>query len=1032
MRIKYKAQKFQSDAANAVVRAFEGQPHLSEEERMTEGATLSGGLFDQVYGNGDLLISEEVFTSNIRSIQNEQGLEPEAEENIKSAVLPEAEEKTKPAVLTVEMETGTGKTFTYTKTMYELHRAYGWSKFIIVVPSVAIREGVLSSLKSMEEHFRAEYGEVMSFFVYNSERLEQIRAFATMPGLQVMVINTQAFNSSFTEDSKKSNKARNIIFSEQDRFGSCKPIEVLAQTRPVMIIDEPQSVLGNSEKSATRQGLTAFKPLAMLLYSATHREIHNLVYRLDALDAYRMELVKQIEVKGLSQSGLTGTDGYIGLEDIIPGKGGAAPTARITYDKMVGNAVCRKTNILREGDDLFRKSKELQAYRDGYVIESIDGTNGGRVTLRNGKVIEVHSVFGGQSDETFRRVQIQETIKSHLEKEERLFRKGIKVLSLFFIDRVSNYRSYDKEGNIVKGRYAEIFEEEYKSLVDEVVNGLPQENCYRDYLNKWTKDQVHNGYFSQDKRTGHFVESKPREREGNSDDESAYDLIMRDKERLLSLDEPTRFIFSHSALKEGWDNPNVFQICTLREPGQSMISRRQQVGRGMRLAVNQQGVRQDRETTNGHTFDINVLTVIAGEEYGSFAAKLQEEISETIAHRPSIVTAELFADRSYSDKDSQKKIDEEQSREIHNRLLIKGYIDIKDKLTDTFRKAVADGTFTIGDDLPTGVQDAVLKLLQSVIYGDELKPVDADKRQTAKFNEKNFEKFSKLWDLIKKKSYYTVNFDSEELINEAAEKLNKELFVSSYSITVTKGRVPLDENRPERKVSELAKDYHKSPINNTPMYDLTGELVRLTGLTRKTIVKILCSIDETTFGNYATNPEEFIRKSATIINGVKGATVIKKITYNKTKDTYKETIFTEASLRGCLGKNAIRSCKSLYDLIVVDSEGVEMNFATDLEASEEVVVYTKLPGAFLIHTPVGNYNPDWAIVYRKADTTNVYFIAETKGSLYSFELRDIESQKIACARVHFKTISDEKVKYDVVSTFKDLQDKISGKKTNTN
>lgn len=1018
MRIKYKAQKFQSDAANAVVRAFEGQPHLSEEERMTAGATLSGGLFDQVYGNGDLLISEEVFTSNIRSIQNEQGLEPEAEENIKSAVLPEAEEKTKPAVLTVEMETGTGKTFTYTKTMYELHRAYGWSKFIIVVPSVAIREGVLSSLKSMEEHFRAEYGEVMSHFVYNSARLEQIQAFATMPGLQVMVINMQAFNSSLNKKRRKTNKAANIIFSEQDRFGSRKPIEVLAQTRPIMIIDEPQSVLGNSKKSATRQGLTAFKPLAMLLYSATHREIHNLVYRLDALDAYRMELVKQIEVKGLSQSGLTGTDGYIGLENIIPGKGGAAPTARITYDKMVGNAVCRKTNILREGDDLFRKSKELQAYRDGYVIESIDGTNGGRVTLRNGKVIGVGLALGDRSDENFRRVQIRETIKSHIEKEERLYHMGIKVLSLFFIDRVSNYRIYEK-GVESNGSYADIFEEEYTEQVKIIKKKLPVENPYRRYLERSLAHEVHNGYFSQDKKTKHFIDSKTMGSEGNSDDESAYDLIMRDKERLLSLDEPTRFIFSHSALKEGWDNPNVFQICTLREPGQSMISRRQQVGRGMRLAVNQQGVRQDRETTNGHTFDINVLTVIAGEEYGTFAAGLQEEISETIKHRPLCVTVDLFEGRSYTDINGQKKIDKCLANKIPLLLYNKGYIDENSKLTDNYYHAVTDDSFTLGKNLCDGIREVVLQVLQSVFSGDELKPINADTRSVAKYKKENFKEFSKLWDKIKTKSYYTVNFDSNTLIEKAVKELNDTLIVSSYGITVTKAEVCLDELHSGKRVSEQAIGYSQSSIS--PKYDLPGELMERTGLTRKTIVAILKKISNVTFGKYANNPEEFIRKSATIINAVKGDTIIPGITYTQSSDTFQESIFEEACMRGYIGKNAIKSTKSLYDLIVVDSEGVEMRFAQDLEVNSAVLVYTKLPGAFYIHTPVGNYNPDWAIVFRDENMTHVYFIAETKGSLVSQQRRDIENAKIECARKHFETISKGAVQYHVVRTFDDLK-----------
>ena len=550
MKLKYKHQRFQADAAKSVTDIFTGQQYCDSADYLMDQGKNKGVFNLTGFGNQKLMLDRESLTENLRQIQMNWGLKPVEYLQGDSSNL----------MFTIEMETGTGKTYTYIKTMFELNKLYGWTKFIIVVPSIAIREGVQKSFETMQEHFATEYGKRIQFFVYDSKQLSKIDGFASDSGLHVMIINTQAFNSSMNEDKnqegRKGDAAARIIFSKRDEFGSRRPIDILAQTNPIMIIDEPQSVLGAKKDNATRKGIAKFHPLFTLLYSATHRkdDVYNMVYRLDAMDAYNRKLVKKIEVKGISQSGSTATNGFVYLDEIVIGKGN--PQARISFDVKTANGFKQTTRLVDEGFNLYEQSGELAEYENHFIIERIDGVDGS-VRFLNGITIHEGEAIGKVNEDVLRRIQIRETIRTHIERERELFHKGIKVLSLFFIDHVNSYRIYSKEG-ISNGKFADMFEEEYRNVIQEMQPRFSDEEYVR-YLNKFPAEKVHQGYFSQDKK-GLSVDSKEKEGENEM---RAYDLIMKNKERLLSFEEPVRFIFSHSALKEGWDNPNVFQICTL-------------------------------------------------------------------------------------------------------------------------------------------------------------------------------------------------------------------------------------------------------------------------------------------------------------------------------------------------------------------------------------------------------------------------------------------------------------------------------------
>lgn len=917
------------------------------------------------------------------------------------------------------VSTGTGKTYTYIRTMYELYRAYGWSKFIIVVPSIAIREGVYKSFQMTEDHFMDLYGTKIRYFTYNSKQLHKIDQFASDSGINAMIINSQAFNA-------RGKDARRI-YEELDDFATRRPIDVLAQTNPILIIDEPQSVEGKK----TKEALKFFKPLFTLRYSATHKQDYNKIYRLDALDAYNKKLVKKIKVKGISVKGSTGTNEYIYFEGIdVSNK--SKPVARIEFEVKQKSGIKRITRNVDEGFDLYAHSNNMQQYK-GYRVAEINGYKN-TISFTNGVTLYAGDVQGDISEGNLRRIQIRETIKSHFEREEALYNKGIKVLSLFFIDEVAKYRQYDDNGDQVYGEYGEIFEEEYMNILNEYITIF--DDPYIKYLKSIDVKDTHDGYFSIDKQ-GRMTDPKAKGKEKLSDDESAYDLIMRDKERLLSFDEPIRFIFSHSALREGWDNPNVFQICTLKH-SDSIIRKRQEVGRGLRLCVDQNGNRIDGETPGIDVHDINVLTVMASESYESFAKGLQSEIAETLTDRPQKANVEFFLNNVVKNAMGEELlIDKDLANTIHRSFIRNMYVDNDDNLTEKYYKALEEDKI----ELPEEVKNFKQGIIQLVgkIYSEGTTPLVEDSRaqniKKLEVNE-NFKKkeFQELWSKINIKTAYYVDFDTDELVKNCIVALDRDLRVSDIIYQVKAGEMESISSKQELekgeafKVKETAINKDYSAVITTIRYDLVGKLVDETNLTRKAIVNILKGIRPNTFYMFRKNPEEFILKASRIINEQKATMIIEHIAYNTVDQVFDSNIFTENNLAGTIGKNAWEVKKHIYDYVVTDSD-VEKKFAQELDCSKEVCVYAKLPRGFFIPTPVGNYNPDWAIVFNEGKVRHIYFVAETKGKLESlkFDTRGIEEAKIHCAKKHFKKISNDTVKYDAVDSYDMLMSKVMGK-----
>ena len=1023
MKLKFKHQTFQRDAAHAVTDIFVGQRKSDGfAYRFDEGRTNSQQTRINAeltaFRNEPIMLDRDSLVQNIREIQMSQDLEPI------TGIVGEG------LNFTIEMETGTGKTYTYIKTMYELNKIYGWSKFIIVVPSIAIREGVVKSLEIMQDHFAEEYGKRMEYFVYNSDNLTKIDSFALDPSLHVMVINTQAFNA-------RGENARRFTSRSDKGFGYRIPRDVIAATNPILIIDEPQSVLGADRNNATRQKLKEFNPLFSLLYSATHRkdDIYNQVYRLDAIDALNKKLVKKIEVLGVKQQGSTATNGFLYLDKIVPGKNGAAPQARISFDVKTSSSTKQITKLVGEGFNLFENSGELEEYRHGYIIDRIDGVNG-NIHLLNDTTLTEGEMVGSVNEELIRRIQIRETIRAHIERERSLYPKGIKVLSLFFIDHVENYRIYEAGGTKL-GRFAEIFEEEYIRVMQEMQPTFADEQYLR-YVSSIDVGKTHQGYFSRDKK-GNFVNSKVERGTTDSADVDAYTLIMKDKEALLSLDprvkgSQVRFLFSHSALKEGWDNPNVFQICTLKN-SDNENKKRQEVGRGMRLCVNQQGERQDEDLLGSAVFDTNILTIIASESYEDFSKGLQDEIAQAISTRPIIVTANLFDGKTIVFASGEKKtLSTSQAVEVHEELISNGYVK-KGKLTQKYFEDKKQGTLDFGDY--NDAKESIVSVLDKVFNPDAIKVDNARKHREAKFDENKFKKkeFQELWKRINTRTFYTVDFETDELIKNSIKAIDDNLSVTEIRIVVGSGTLESIRDKESLQAGtamtagKVRTIHVNEAVGDNVKYDLVGRLVESSGLTRKAIVEILTGIKPGTFHQFKLNPEEFIIKVGKIIEEVKAIAVIKHIEYHKLDDTFDESIFTESTIRGKLGENAIESVKSLYDLVVVDSVGTEKPFAEQLERQEDVEVYTKLPRGFYINTPMGHYNPDWAIVFREGSVKHIYFVAETKGKtdleVKSANLRGVEDSKIECARRHFASISGENIKFGVVSSYGELSQLIT-------
>lgn len=918
MKLQFKHQKFQEDAARAVVDVFAGQPYLTAPCRTEEGGgcrhSVTGEQEDAGQGNAKIVpgLGDGTILENIRKVQQANGIEPSGKIEGPGYNL------------TIEMETGVGKTYTYIKTVYELNQAYGWSKFIVVVPGVAVREGVYRAFLSTQEHFAEEYGKKIRFFIYNSAHLARIDQFVSDGSVSVMIINAQAFNA-------RGKDARRI-WMRLDEFKSRRPIDVIAAANPILIIDEPQSVEGKQ----TKESLQAFCPLMTLRYSATHRQdsIYNMVYRLDALDAYNRRLVKKITVKGITAAKTAAADGYVYLEGINLSK--SDPTANLRYDFKGASGIRQKTRKAGIGFNLYDASGGLGEYRDGFVVKSIDGRDDS-VEFANGIKIHAGDVIGTAAGDQLRRIQIRETILSHIERERQLFSRGIKVLSLFFIDEVAHYKVYDPSGQPRNGIYADMFEEEYRDVISSLQREA-EDIGYRRYLESIPAEKTHGGYFSVDKK-GRIVNQAAGDdkKNGISNDVDAYDLIMRNKELLLDRDpvkSPVRFIFSHSALREGWDNPNVFQICMLKQSG-SDVRRHQEVGRGLRLCVNQDGERMDAGVLGGDVHNVNVLTIIAGESYDSFARGLQTEMAETAYGRP-------------------------------------------DRFIIPFNAR----------------QDNV-----------ELK-VDPEKISCREFET--------LWSLISGRSVYETDFDTDELTRRSVRQMNRRLRISPTFIKVESGEMREIGSR-DRLIAGTSMNrgapavyVSSEDMNQGVKYDLAGELAAATGLTRKTVIRILTGIEKSVFDQFKDNPEEFIMKASGLINEQKAMAVAEHITYKALDARYGTEIFTERTVKGRLGVNAMKARKHLYDHVVYDSAR-EKDFVERLETAEEVAVYVKLPKGFYISTPLGRFSPDWAVAFRGGTVKHHYFVVKTKGSESSAETESVEEAKIRCARAHFNAVSGGQV-----------------------
>lgn len=1017
MKLQFKHQKFQADAAKAVVDVFAGQPYLTPSYRMDKGSgyyqmTVTDEQDFTGWSNAMIVpeLSDGIILEHLNKIQRANQIAPSRKLEGRFN-------------LTIEMETGVGKTYTYIKTMYELNKQYGWSKFIIVVPSIAIREGVYKSLQVTQEHFAEEYGKKIRFFIYNSSQLTEIDRFASDSSINAMIINSQAFNA-------KGKDARRI-YMELDDFRSRRPIDIIAKTNPILIIDEPQSVEGKQ----TRQNLKAFNPLITLRYSATHKSdsIYNMVYRLDAMDAYNKRLVKKIAVKGITETGTTATDSYVYLESINLSK--TDPTATIQFDFKGAAGIRKRSQKAGIGFNLFDNSGELPEYKDGFIVKSIDGRDDS-VEFINGIKIYAGDVIGKVSEEQLRRIQIRETILSHIERERQLFYKGIKVLSLFFIDEVAHYKKYGKDGQPRNGIFAQMFEEEYQDIINNLQRETGDEDYMR-YLASIPASSTHAGYFSIDKK-GRIVNQAAGDdkKSRTSNDIDAYGLIMKNKELLLDRDpkkSPVRFIFSHSALREGWDNPNVFQICTLKQSS-SEVRKRQEVGRGLRLCVNQDGERMDANVLGSDVHNINVLTVIASESYDSFAKGLQAELADAVADRPKKVTADLFVDHMVKDdKGNEFMITKDVAAAIHFGLIVNGYINKTGELTDKYYADKANGEIKVADEVKEYASD-VIGIIDSIYDSKAMMPVNARSNNVeleVDQEKLNSKEFKALWSRINAKSVYVVDFDTDELVRKAVASLNKKLRVPRIFFKVEAGQMNEIKSKEDllsgvsmaRESSANCGSQTKIAVNSGVKYDLVGKLVDETGLTRKAVIQILTGIEKSVFDQFKDNPEEFIIKAAGLINDEKATAVIEHITYDVMDERYGTDIFTEPKIKGKLGINAMRANKHLYDHLVYDSEN-EKAFAERLDAASEVAVYVKLPDGFYISTPVGHYNPDWAIAFYEGTVKHIYFVAETKGSMDSMQLRLAEESKIHCAREHFKAISDENVVYDVVDSYGSLMQKV--------
>jgi type III restriction enzyme len=1029
VKLKFKKQAYQTRAVEAVVDCFKGQPNTEGiSYRIDPGTSksrqlrLEHFLEETGFKNADLALTEQQILENIQTVQRNQNL-PQSQsinefKTIKKNEFVFDKAYTKKALaispyhLDVEMETGTGKTYCYIKTIFEMNKRYGWTKFIIVVPSIAIREGVYKSLEITAEHFLESYHKKAKYFIYNSKQLHNLESFSSDAGINIMVINVQAFNARGKDNRR--------IYEELDDFQSRRPIDVIKANRPILILDEPQKMEGTK----TLDSLKEFNPLFVLRYSATHKTQHNKVHRLDALDAYNQKLVKKIAVRGISVKGLSGTNAYLYLESIEISK--QTPVARIELEVKQNSGIKRIIRKLKKGDNLFELSGELDQYK-GFVVADINAVTD-TVEFTNGHQLQAGEATGDVNETTLRRIQIREAIKAHFEKEQVLFTQGIKVLTLFFIDEVAKYRVYTDSGE-EGGEYAKIFEEEYKDALNELKQDMFMHEGYKKHLDSIPVDLTHNGYFSIDKKSKRMIDPVTGKRSTEADDVDAYDLILKDKERLLSFDEPTRFIFSHSALREGWDNPNVFVICTLKH-SDNTISRRQEVGRGLRIAVNQLGERQDDPVTVHQT---NVLTVVASESYKDFVTALQKDISESLSERPRVADVKYFTGKVMQTTEGTVEVTQDMAEGIEFYLIQNGYVDRKKNIAQKYHDAVKNEELA---DLPEDLRaykEQVFQLIDSVYSDAKLPQIENDRGSKTNPLNANFEKkeFKELWSRINRKAAYSVHFDSSELTTKCVQTLNKELRVTPLQYTVVRGEqtdgIDYDQVKSGDgfEVTATSVESNAHSIHSAVKYDLIGKLAENVQLTRKTITEILAGLEKPVFAQFKTNPENFISEAIRLIQEQKATVIIEHLSYDAVSDTHDIDIFTDGQSKQDFSKAGEPLKRHIYDYVITDSK-TERTFVKELDTSSEVVVYAKLPKGFSIPTPVGNYNPDWAISFKEGIVKHVYFVAETKGSMSSMELREIEKTKIECARKFFdeinRKINPKNVKYDVVNSYGKLME----------
>jgi len=1027
MKFQFKVQQYQTEAVDAVVGVFSGQPYADGVSyRIDPGKNSAPTLLEDAgLRNAEIMLTAPQLLTNVHAIQQARGLTPSRD--LKDPVKKSAA----PINLDIEMETGTGKTYVYIKTIMELHKRYGWSKYIVVVPSIAIREGVKKSFDMTADHFQQFYGTKPRTFIYDSSRLHEIERFSSDSGVQVMIINVQAFNAT-GKDARR-------IYEVLDDFQSRKPMDVIAANRPILIIDEPQKIEGDARKpSKSLEALGLFNALFALRYSATHKIERTKVHRLDALDAYNQKLVKKIAVRGITVKHLAGSTAYLYVDGLEVGKGTDFPKARVELEVQTAQGIRRQVKRLSQGMNLHDISGGIEAYK-GLFIRDVDA-NRDIIELSNGDIIGAGEVTEDVAEDQKRRIQIREVIRAHLEKERQLFAQGIKTLSLFFIDEVAKYRDYDREDTL--GEYARVFEEEYDAVLADFLGQLDYDEAaerYRKHVEGIPVRRTHEGYFSIDKKSGQQVDGsvkKSGETAGQSDDVNAYDLILKDKERLLSFEEPVRFIWSHSALREGWDNPNVFVMGMLKKSDNS-TTRRQEIGRGLRLSVDQHGERMDNPVI---VHDINELTVVTDESYTDFVTALQKEIIESLSARPRKASIDYFTGKQIKLADgSTRLLEKPLAQALYNHLIRHDYIDDDGLVTQSYKDARAGGTLagpTTEALIP--VIDFMWPLVDA-LYLDVPQPTDGRKPKRIPFNESNFKKreFQELWGRINHKTVYQVEFDSSELIKNCIRTLDKSLKVTVMQYLVEAGKqvVGLEVEQLEAgtgfKVSETKVEHSAISVGSSVKYDLLGEIAAKTQLTRRTCAAILTGINSATFAKFKQNPEQFITEAARLINEQKATVIVEHLTYDPLDKSYDTSIFTENQTAQDLSKAGDKLKKSVYEYVVTDSK-VERSFVEKLDVSDEVVVYSKLPRGFFIPTPVGDYNPDWAIAFRD-DTTrikHVYFVAETKGSMSTLQLKGVENAKIECARKFFESLNNKAasvgVKYDVVDNYDSLLQLVAG------